>query len=225
MAARTTLSYSVLGLLALRPMNAYDLVQGYTRSLGQVMSRSEAAIYAEPKRLEADGLVTSTDEVRGRRMVSIYAITDAGRAELRAWLATPTGFPQVDAEPALRVVFADQGDPEHLRATIVTFREQAMARAIGLHAIASEYRDGVGLYQGRALFAAMSGRFVTDLIVSYVRWCDWALEQLDAIDRGSKGGADGALTSATAQARAVGAFADIADLLGDVIGEQPARDR
>lgn len=225
MAARTTLSYSVLGLLALRPMSAYELVQGYLRNLGQVMSRSEAAIYAEPKRLEVDGLVARSDEVRGKRTVPIYSITDVGRAELRDWLATPTGFPQIDAEPALRVVFADQGDPAHLRATIITFREQAMARAVGLHAIASEYRDGVGLYQQRALLAAMSGRFVTDLIVAYLRWCDWALDELDELDRGAKTATAGALTSTAAQAYAIDAFAEIADLLASVIDARPDRAR
>lgn len=179
MAARTTVSYAVLGLLSLRSMNAYELVQGYGRSLGIVMSRSDAAIYAEPKRLEADGLITHTDLPRGRRVVPVYSITDAGRDELRAWLGSPPAFPQVDAEPILRVVFANLEDLDQLRANIAAFRADAVARAIGFAAVGHEYQAQQGPYQHRSALVALSGRFVADLFDTYVRWCDWALDALD----------------------------------------------
>jgi DNA-binding PadR family transcriptional regulator len=179
MAARTTVSYAVLGLLSLRSMNAYELVQGYGRSLGIVMSRSDAAIYAEPKRLEADGLITHTDLSRGRRVVPVYSITDAGRDELRAWLGSPPEFPQVDAEPILRVVFANLDDLDQLRANITAFRADAVARAIGFAAVGHEYQAQQGPYQHRSALVALSGRFVADLFDTYVRWCDWALDALD----------------------------------------------
>ncbi len=172
----------MLGLLSLRPMSAYELVQGYGRSLGQIMSRSEAAIYAEPKRLEAAGLVSGTDEMRGQRVVAVYRITDAGLADLEAWRHRESAYPLVDAEPVLRVVFANQDDPRHLRTTLLTFREEALARAVALRAVADEYLGGAGPHQGRAPLVALSGRFVIDLVTTYVRWCDWALDALDAWD-------------------------------------------
>ena len=177
---RTTLSYAVLGLLALRPMNAYELVQGYRRSLGLVMGRSDAAIYAEPKRLEADGLLTRAEQHRGQRVVSVYEITDAGRTELRSWLDAPPTFPLVDAEPVLRVVFADQGELDQLRRSIAAFREEALSRSFALRAIPAEYLRAAGPYQQRSPLVAMSGRFVVDLMTGYVRWCDWALDAIDA---------------------------------------------
>ncbi len=203
---RTTLSYAVLGLLSLRPMNAYELVQGYGRSLGQVMSRSEAAIYAEPRRLEADGLVTHTEQARGRRTVPVYDITDAGRAELHTWLGSPPTFPQVDAEPALRVLFADQGDVAQLRATVVAFREEAITRALGLKAITEEYVGRTGPYQDRFPVVLISGRFVSDLFTTYVRWCDWALEAIDAWEQDTAGDGDWASPR----------FAEIAGSLGSL---------
>lgn len=178
-APRTTLSYAVLGLLSLRSMGAYELVQGYARSLGQVMSRSEAAIYAEPKRLEAAGLVTHTDERRGNRIVAVYSITEAGRDELRAWLARPTTFPEVDAEPVLRVVFADSADVEQVRTTVGAFRDQVLTRLFAMRAIADEYRTGTGPYQERAPLVALSGTFVAELMTAYLRWCDRVLAALD----------------------------------------------
>lgn len=177
--ARTTLSYAVLGLLSLRSMGAYELVQGYARSLGQVMSRSEAAIYAEPKRLEAAGLVTHADERRGNRIVAVYSITDAGRDELRAWLARPTTFPEVDAEPVLRVVFADAARADEVRTTVTAFRAEVCTRLLGMHTIADEYRAGTGPYQQRAPLVALSGQFVVELMSAYLRWCDGVLAALD----------------------------------------------
>jgi PadR family transcriptional regulator AphA len=161
-------------------MNAYELVQGYRRSLGLVMSRSEAAIYAEPKRLETDGLLTRAEEQRGQRVVPVYEITDAGRAELRSWLDAPPTFPLVDAEPVLRAVFADQGDLAQLRRSLVAFREDALTRSFALRAIPDEYLRAAGPYQQRSPLVALSGRFVVDLIALYVRWCDWALDAVDA---------------------------------------------
>lgn len=190
-------------------MNAYELVQGYRRSLGQVMSRSEAAIYAEPKRLEADGLVTHTEQARGRRTVPVYDITDAGRSELQTWLGSPPTFPQVDAEPALRVLFADQSDVARLRATVLAFREEAVTRALGLKAITEEYLGRTGPYQERSPVVLISGRFVSDLFTTYVRWCDWALDAIDAWEQAGDG--DG--TWATER------FAEIADALGTLTGE------
>lgn len=177
---RGSLSYAVLGLLSLRPMSPYELVQGYGRSAGQVMPRSEAAIYAEPRRLEAAGLVTHADEARGRRVVPVYSITDAGRAELDAWLSDPNGFPQLEAEPVLRVVFADPLDPSPLRATINEFREGSLARLAVVRAMVAEYEQGSGPYQHRAPLVAMSGRFLVDLFATYLHWCDWALGAIES---------------------------------------------
>jgi PadR family transcriptional regulator AphA len=176
---RTTLSHAVLGLLSLRPMTAYELVQGYERSLGQIMSRSEAAIYAEPRRLEAAGLVAHQDQVRGRRVVAVYDITEAGRAALQDWLAHPEGFPMVDAEPVLRVAFADPSDPAPLRAIVSAFREATLARLAVSRAVVEEYRRGSGPYQHRATVVAMSGSFVVELFATYLRWCDRMLAGLD----------------------------------------------
>ncbi len=154
-------------------------MQGYARSLGQVMSRSEAAIYAEPKRLEAAGLVSHTDARRGNRIVPVYSITEAGRDELRAWLGRQATFPEVDVEPVLRVVFAEADRPELVRATVTAFRDEVLARALGMRAIADEYRTGNGPYQQRAPMVALSGQFIVELLNAYLRWCDGVLATLD----------------------------------------------
>ena len=169
----------MLGLLSLQPMSAYEIVQGYGRSIGQIVSRSEAAIYNEPKKLARDGLVTNTDENRGRRVVAIYDITPAGREELARWLEESSVFPQVDAEPILRVVFADPRDIAQLRANITAFRDETLERSAAVQPILDEYVEGAGRYPERSPLVALSGRFIVDLHEAYLRWCDWALDALD----------------------------------------------
>jgi hypothetical protein len=44
----------------------------------------------------------------------------------------------------------------------------------------AEYEQGTGPYQHRAPLVAMSGRFLVDLFTTYLHWCDWALDAIDA---------------------------------------------
>ena len=90
----STTSYAILGLLSLRSWTGYELAQQGKRSLHFVWPKGESVIYEEPRRLVARGLATASQERQDGRLRNRYEITDAGRAELRAWLASPTaGFP------------------------------------------------------------------------------------------------------------------------------------
>ena len=64
---RTTTSYAVLGLLAIRPWTTYELAKQVQRSLRWFWPRAERKLYDEPKRLAADGLATATREHTGKR--------------------------------------------------------------------------------------------------------------------------------------------------------------
>ncbi len=83
-------SYVVLGMIALRgPSTPYDLKRGVGHSVGYFWSFPHAQLYSEPDRLAALGLLELAVEDAGRRRKT-YSLTDAGRAALRAWLASPT---------------------------------------------------------------------------------------------------------------------------------------
>jgi DNA-binding PadR family transcriptional regulator len=68
----------LLSLLAEQPMHGYDLIQALGDRFGGTYIPSAGTIYPRLAKLEEEGLVTKT--VDGRK--TIYAITDAGRAEL-----------------------------------------------------------------------------------------------------------------------------------------------
>ncbi len=68
----------LLSLLAEAPQHGYGIIQALTDRTGGTYTPSAGTIYPRLAKLEEDGLVTKT--VDGR--TTIYAITDAGRAEL-----------------------------------------------------------------------------------------------------------------------------------------------
>ena len=70
----------LLSLLAESPRHGYELIQALSNRFGGTYSPSAGTIYPRLAKLEDEGLVTKTSD--GRK--TIYAITDAGRAELDA---------------------------------------------------------------------------------------------------------------------------------------------
>ena len=70
----------LLSLLAEAPQHGYGIIQSLTDRTGGTYTPSAGTIYPRLAKLEEDGLVSKT--VDGRK--TVYAITDAGRAELDA---------------------------------------------------------------------------------------------------------------------------------------------
>ena len=70
----------LLALLAESPQHGYGIIQALTDRMGGTYTPSAGTIYPRLAKLEEEGLVTKTADGR----TTIYAITDAGRAELTA---------------------------------------------------------------------------------------------------------------------------------------------
>ncbi len=70
----------LLNLLDESPRHGYDLMQALSDRTGGTYTPSAGTVYPRLAKLEEEGLVTKT--VDGRK--TIYAITDAGRAEVAA---------------------------------------------------------------------------------------------------------------------------------------------
>lgn len=112
---KTTTAEALLGLLSMEPMSGYDLKQRIDFSIGNFWSESFGQIYPTLKKLEEDGSVTSSEEGKAGRKV--YALTEAGRERLAAWLDVPAR-PRVPRHELLLKVFFGSG------AAIETVREQ-----------------------------------------------------------------------------------------------------
>lgn len=139
----STTSHVVLGLIALRgPSTSYDLKRVVSHSIGFFWPFPHTQLYDEPARLADAGLLQVRHERGGRRRKS-YTITEAGGAELRAWLAQPTCEPlEIRNAAEIKLFFGQLAEPENLQALAleqVAMHEQRLAE---LDAIADRSRDG-----------------------------------------------------------------------------------
>jgi DNA-binding PadR family transcriptional regulator len=78
----------LLSLLGERAMHGYELIQALEEKFGGTYVPSAGTIYPRLAKLEEEGLVTKAPE--GRK--TVYALTDAGRAELEARTAELSGI-------------------------------------------------------------------------------------------------------------------------------------
>ena len=87
----------LLALLATGPAHGYELKQAMEQQFGSVLPPLNAGqIYTTLSRLERDGLVDDDAVAQnGRPNKRVYQLTEAGRMELRGWVA--------DATPAARL--------------------------------------------------------------------------------------------------------------------------
>ncbi len=76
----------LLALLATEPKHGYQLKVDFEQTTGEAWPLNIGQVYTTLQRLERDGCVAVDDADPDRK---VYAITDAGRADLASWLETP----------------------------------------------------------------------------------------------------------------------------------------
>lgn len=170
----TATSYALLGLLAMRPWTTYELAKQMGRSLHHVLPRAESNVYAEAKRLEADGLVTSERTATGRRARTTYAITTAGRDALDAWLGAPARPMTLESEPIVKLLFAQDQPPSVLLRHIEDVRASAEAALAPWTAIADEYLDDRGPFPERIHVNTLYWAFQARWSRLQLEWAAWA---------------------------------------------------
>jgi len=80
-------------------------------------------LYAEPKRLEKLGYVTSEKRPGKTRERSFYSLTDRGREALRDWIVEPPAVPRIQNEAVPKLMSGDiLGDDQLLLASLLALR-------------------------------------------------------------------------------------------------------
>ena len=106
----TGLSYVVMNLIGRNGAGPHDLVQMARRGQRLYWAGAESKIYAEPKRLEKLGYLSS-EKMPGRtRERTHYRLTEKGVHALQEWLALPSRFPRIQSDAAIRVQASDLAD-------------------------------------------------------------------------------------------------------------------
>jgi DNA-binding PadR family transcriptional regulator len=172
--ALTTTSYGVLSVLAIRDHSTYELTKQMRLSLHYIWPRAESNVYAEPKRLVAAGLAEAREEWRGGRRRTIYSITEAGRAALAAWLASPSSRQRYESEALLKIFFAENGTLESMLAAIRALRDDAVVQVDHWQQIADRYEAGEGQNPDRFALSALVARLLGEQQKATMRWAEWA---------------------------------------------------
>ena len=172
----TTTSYSILGLLAIKPWTTYELAQQMERSLKSFWPRAQSRIYEEPKRLAAHGLATATAGHVGRRPRTTYSITPKGQRALKAWLSEPGAGPSLEFEALLKVFFAENARRQDVLLNINLIRQWAEQQNAENIAFARLYLETGGPFPERLASIVLIGRFLTDFADMIANWSTWATD-------------------------------------------------
>ena len=81
--------FGLLTLLEQRPMHGYQLRQEFEASTGATWPLNVGQVYTTLARLERDGLIEAAESGAEDENQRSWAITAAGRAEVRSWFRTP----------------------------------------------------------------------------------------------------------------------------------------
>jgi len=137
MANSSMLEMALLGLLRPKPQSGYDLRKTFATTAMRHYSDSPGSIYPALRRLESRGWIavvaqpgTRTNDARRRQE---FALTEAGKAALIAWLEQEVSREDVTlriAELMLRFAFMDGNIP---RSTTIRFLDQFICE-LGIYA-------------------------------------------------------------------------------------------
>jgi DNA-binding PadR family transcriptional regulator len=170
------LRYALLGLLAQQPASGYDLAKAFEGELGAYAWQAGFnRIYPELARLADEGMIEPAAEgARGRRS---YAITEAGFAELRAWLMAPRAGGAVHNEPVLRLFLLSALDPDDARAVLREIADNSQRRIAELEPAMTA--DAPSSPDGRLPFGWLAAGYGLRQYQASHDWATWALDQLD----------------------------------------------
>ena len=174
----TTSAYITLGLLTSQDWSAYQLAEQVGRGVDHLWPRAARQRYITPKQLLEEGLVTARAEPSGRRTRTIYSITAEGRAELARWLTTESRPPALEFEGMIRVLLADEGSIEDLRANLQTMRHQSIAARALFADYAAFIAATGGTFPERKHLFALANRYMVGHYDHIIEWVDWSLEQI-----------------------------------------------
>jgi PadR family transcriptional regulator AphA len=170
-----TTSNAILGLLALRPRwSTWELATQLGRNMRFFWPRAESRIYDEARALDRKGLARATRTMHGRRPRTTYAITPSGRRELRRWLSTPPRGTALECEPILRVLLADLGSPDELKAAIDQVRRDGQAVLEVGRVVGAEYLAGTAPFQDDVHARALVFDFLSHHALALIAWADRA---------------------------------------------------
>jgi PadR family transcriptional regulator AphA len=164
----TPFSFAVLALVGEGGAGPHDLVR-MMRQGRLYWSSAESQWYAEPKRLERLGYLTSRKEPGKTRERTVYLLTDAGRDALRAWISEPSALPRIQSEAIVRMLGGDLAESDEALLTSL----QAMRADIAEVAARLDVAEAVaGTLPHRERYLQLVHNLGRGLLRAHEEWLD-----------------------------------------------------
>jgi PadR family transcriptional regulator AphA len=174
----TTTEAAVLGLLSHGPRSGYEMRKVIDVSIGYFWGPAKSQIYALLPRLVEAGYATVRKVAQDQRPdKSVYRLTPAGRAALKAWVDETPAPPDPDRNPLLlKIFFGDVTSPEVIAGHIRERRREAEQLRSRLEEIEADLDPD-------ELHSRLTVRWGFEYAAAVVRWAKWAERQLAAGER------------------------------------------
>ena len=171
-----SLTHALLGLLAVEPASGYELTKAFEGDIGRyAWQAGHTSIYPELVKMAERGLVEVTRE--GARGSRTYAVTPAGRDELRSWLLNLPRQNRVRNEPVLRMFLLSALEPADALTVLHKIAENTERDLAELRAILDANRDTP--LDGRAGFGLLAAEFGARQYAAVNDWAQWAISRLE----------------------------------------------
>jgi DNA-binding PadR family transcriptional regulator len=125
------LPHAILVALCEQAGSGYELAHRFDRSIGYFWAATHQQIYRTLRTMEEDDWVhAEVVEQHGRADKKVYSVTDAGRAELKRWIAEPLagrGSSVTDSRTrdlAVKIRGAVHGDLDAVRSQVEELRHE-----------------------------------------------------------------------------------------------------
>jgi PadR family transcriptional regulator AphA len=178
-----SLRHALLGLLNAKSASGYDLLTAFDTTLANAWPANQSQVYRELGHLCEEGLLCVGEQgPRGRKE---YSITEAGRSELKHWMAETEPNRVRRNETLLRIFFL--GNLTHDQATAYLRQEAEVIRdkqriLDHIERSADWEADEIAVYGHLAL------EYGHRLMAMTLEWTDWAVAQIDARQARTDGG-------------------------------------
>lgn len=155
---------------------AHDLVRAMRQGGPVYWGGAPSGLYSEPKRLARLGYLTARTEPGKTHSRTVYALTDAGRDALTAWLTEPARFPRIKNEAHLRLLAGDMLTDAEI---LASFRGM-LPELDQLEALARDMYDQASRVPHRARYLQLSHAYALRLVRLHREWIAEIERELDS---------------------------------------------
>lgn len=175
--------YALLGILTIKPMSGYDIKKMIDSSISHFWSESFGQLYPALKQMVSENLLTTFEEINGKKPKIIYTITEKGKLVLKEWLAISPDKEQIRIEPLLKIFFGYNTTIEITENHITELKINFQQKLIVLKEIVRNmevYKTPTNEY----IFPLLTAQYGIYTYEANLKWCNYALDMLLKLKKG-----------------------------------------